>query len=159
MAADLNAGRCDIMVSGLSVTPDRMLTMRFSEPYMEGTLSFVVRDHVRARFSSREAIQALLSPRIGMLDVEYYEDTLRAYLPRAEIVELESPAEFFHERSRDLDALFPDRRARLGVDVDLPRVQRRHPAARRACRAGLDRHGARREEPRAFHQWVAATQA
>ena len=106
MAADLDAGRCDIMVSGLSVTPDRLLTMRFSEPYMEGTLSFVVRDHVRAKFSSREAIQALQSPRIGMLDVEYYEDTLRAYLPRAEIVELESPAEFFHERSRDLDALF-----------------------------------------------------
>jgi ABC-type amino acid transport substrate-binding protein len=41
-----------------------------------------------------------------MLDVEYYEDTLRAYLPRAEIVELESPAEFFRERNKDLDALF-----------------------------------------------------
>jgi Na+/H+-dicarboxylate symporter/ABC-type amino acid transport substrate-binding protein len=106
MVEDLNAGRCDIMVSGLSVTPDRMLEMLFSEPYMEGTLSFVVPDHVRAKFASREAIQALRKPRIGVLDLPYYIDTLRTYLPRAEIVKLDSPGDFFRKPSEELDALF-----------------------------------------------------
>jgi hypothetical protein len=36
-----------------------MLGMRFSEPYMNATASFVVRDHVRAEFSSRDSVKAL----------------------------------------------------------------------------------------------------
>ena len=68
VGAVLNAGSIDIMMSGLSVTPDRMLDMHFSEPYMRATMSFVVRDHVRAKFSTREAVQALKQPKIGVLD-------------------------------------------------------------------------------------------
>ncbi len=57
-------------------------------------------------FSSRQAVQALANPRIGLLDVPYYLDTLESYLPRAEIVKLDSPGEFFRQRSKELDALF-----------------------------------------------------
>jgi Na+/H+-dicarboxylate symporter len=106
MAADLKAGRCDLVMSGLTITPDRMLEMLFSEPYMKATGSFVVRDHVRAKFSSREAVKALAKPRIGVVDVLYYVDTLQSYLPRAEIVKLDSPDDFFGQRSKELDALF-----------------------------------------------------
>jgi Na+/H+-dicarboxylate symporter/ABC-type amino acid transport substrate-binding protein len=106
MAAALAAGSCDLMMSGLSVTPNRMLEMLFSEPYMRATMSFVVRDHARADFSSREAVQSLRSPRIGVLDAPYYIDTLRAYLPQAEIVKIGSPGDFFREPSEELDALF-----------------------------------------------------
>jgi Na+/H+-dicarboxylate symporter/ABC-type amino acid transport substrate-binding protein len=106
MAAHLDAGRCDIVMSGLSITPDRMLDVRFSEPYMKATMSFVVRDHRRAEFSSRESVKSLRKPRIGVLDVKYYIDTLNAYLPEAEIVKLSSPSEFFNEQGQDLDALF-----------------------------------------------------
>jgi ABC-type amino acid transport substrate-binding protein len=104
--AALDAGSIDIMMSGLSVTPGRMLDMHFSEPYMRATMSFVVRDHVRAKFSSREAVQALKKPKIGVLDTPYYIETLRSYLPQAEIVKLGSPGDFFRQRSEELDALF-----------------------------------------------------
>jgi Na+/H+-dicarboxylate symporter/ABC-type amino acid transport substrate-binding protein len=104
--AALDAGSIDIMMSGLSVTPGRMLDMHFSEPYMRATMSFVVRDHVRAKFSSREAVQALKKPKIGVLDTPYYIETLRSYLPQAEVVKLGSPGDFFRQRSEELDALF-----------------------------------------------------
>jgi len=80
--------------------------MRFSDSYMKATMSFVVRDHVRSKFSSREAVKVLVKPRIGVLDVPYYVDTLQSYLPQAEIVKLYSPDEFFEGRSEKFDALF-----------------------------------------------------
>jgi Na+/H+-dicarboxylate symporter len=61
MASDLEAGRCDLMMSGLAVTPNRMLEMRFSEPYMRATMGFVVPDHVRGKFSTRDAVKARAS--------------------------------------------------------------------------------------------------
>ncbi len=106
MAADLSAGRCDLVMSGLTITPDRMLEMKFSEPYMKATMSFIVRDHLRSRFSSREAVKSLVKPRIGVLDNPYYVEELRAFLPQAEIVKLKSPEAFFLQRSEDLDAMF-----------------------------------------------------
>jgi Na+/H+-dicarboxylate symporter/ABC-type amino acid transport substrate-binding protein len=106
LVADLDAGCCDLVMSGLSITPDRMLEMLFSEPYMKATMSFVVPDHMRARFASRSAVKRFPNPRIGVLDVEYYVDTLQSYLPQAEIVKLDSPADFFRRRSEELDALF-----------------------------------------------------
>jgi ABC-type amino acid transport substrate-binding protein len=106
MAADLDKGGCDLVMSGLSITPDRVLKMRFSEPYMKATASFLVRDHLRAKFSSRESVQSLAKPRVGVLDVPYYVDTLQTYLPRAEVVKLKSTDDFFSKRSEELDALF-----------------------------------------------------
>ena len=106
MAAVLDKGGCDLVMSGLSITPDRVLEMRFSEPYMKATASFVVRDHLRAKFSSRDAVQALRKPRIGVLDVPYYVETLKTYLPRAEVVKLKSTDDFFRQRSEELDAMF-----------------------------------------------------
>ena len=35
-----------------------------------------------------------------------YIDTLQGYLPQAEIVKLNSPGDFFRQRSKELDALF-----------------------------------------------------
>jgi ABC-type amino acid transport substrate-binding protein len=106
MADDLQAGRCHLVMSGLTITPDRMLNMVFSEPYMQATASFVVRDHVRAKFSSRDSVKALAKPRIGVLDIPYYVETLATYLPRAEVVKLESTDEFFDQRNQELDAMF-----------------------------------------------------
>ena len=105
MAADLTSGRCDVVMSGLTITPDRMFRMRFSDPYMKATMSFLVRDHVRSKFASREAVRSLVRPRIGVLDNAYYVDELRELLPDAEIVKLASPEDFFRQRSDELDAM------------------------------------------------------
>ena len=54
----------------------------------------------------QKSIKAMRNPRIGVLNVPYYIDTLRTYLPQAEFVMLETPEEFFEAQSDELDALF-----------------------------------------------------
>ena len=104
MVTQLQMGYCDIIMAGLAITTDRAETLAFSEPYLDQTLAFIVQDHRRNDFNSRDAIQRLKAPRIGSFDVPYYIDKVRRYLPRADIVLLESLQEFFENRSEDLDA-------------------------------------------------------
>lgn len=48
-------------------------------------------------------MQRPLRPKIGVLNAQYYVDMVRRYLPTAEIVVLESPAEYFESRGDELD--------------------------------------------------------
>lgn len=105
MARQLEQGQVDIVMTGLAVTPERASAVRFTRPYGQATLAFIVRDHDRKRFSSRSALQRLKRPRIGVLNVPYYVDKLKHYLPQAQIVLLESPRDFFGKRGKELDAM------------------------------------------------------
>jgi len=101
----LREGICDIVVGGQPMRPELFQYVSFSTPYMDETIAFVVRDHRRDDFSSRDAVQNLKKPRIGAMDVPYYVDLVRDYIPQAEIVLLSSPREFFRDESDNLDAL------------------------------------------------------
>jgi len=101
----LTEGICDIVVGGQPMRPELLQYVSFSTPYMDETIAFVVRDHRRDDFSSRDALQNLKKPRIGAMDVPYYVDLVRDYIPQAEIVLLSSPREFFRDESDNLDAL------------------------------------------------------
>lgn len=105
MADRLDRGQCDVVMSGLGVTPRRALVMRFTEPYMKNTAAFLVRDHDRERFGSVSEVHQLKKPRIGVLNVPYYIDILKRYLPQAKVVLLDSPRDFFGKQGRDLDAM------------------------------------------------------
>ena len=104
MAEQLQNGSCDIVMSGLPVTTDSAVDMAFSTPYLEQTIAFIVKDHRRRDFSSREAIQRLKAPRIGILNIPYYINALHHYLPNATLVILNTVTEFFEQRSEELDA-------------------------------------------------------
>jgi Na+/H+-dicarboxylate symporter len=99
----LDRGYLDIAMSGLAITPERLQQVAFSAPYMEQTLAFIVPDHRRNEFSTRDAVKGLESLKLGVSGGGYYADKIRAYLPQAEIVVLDSPRTFFTERSGDLD--------------------------------------------------------
>ena len=102
----LNAGYCDIIMSGIRITPKRAEKITFSEPYMDETMAFVVKDYRSDEFNSWKAIEKLDAPRIGIGgNIPYYISKLRKYLPEAEIVILNSPREFFKKKGKDLDAL------------------------------------------------------
>jgi len=106
VAQRLNSGYCDIVMSGFGITTKRAQEMAFSTPYLEGTLAFMVRDHRRGDFNSREAVQGLDAPRIAVPNLPYFVEWIGAYLPRAEIVLLSSWPEFFErEQEEDLDAM------------------------------------------------------
>ena len=58
IAEQINEGYCDIVMSGMVVTPERAQVVSFSAPYTDATLAFVVKDHRLEEFSSRDAIRA-----------------------------------------------------------------------------------------------------
>lgn len=105
MAEQVNAGYCDIVMSGIVVTPERAQLMAFSAPYLTQTLAFIVKDYRREEFSSREAVHRLKALRLGVPNIPYYIDKVRRYLPHAELVLLDSVTEYFEGRRADLDAL------------------------------------------------------
>lgn len=105
MASQLDRGQCDVVMSGVLVTPECAERMRFTQPYMKSTAAFIVRDYDRDLFGSADRIHHLKNPRIGVLDVPYYIAALKRYLPQAEIVLLGSARDFFKERGKDLDAM------------------------------------------------------
>jgi len=55
----LASGRVDLAMGGVAVTPERAGEMLFSEPYLDETLAFVVKDHLREEFSNWEIIREL----------------------------------------------------------------------------------------------------
>jgi ABC-type amino acid transport substrate-binding protein len=79
--------------------------MTFSAPYLKQTVAFIVKDHRREDFSSREAVRRLTALRIGVPNLPYYIDKVHRYLPHAELVVLKSVQEFFDTRGEELDAL------------------------------------------------------
>ncbi len=104
MAEQLHTGYCDIVMAPIAVTPKRAQAMIFSTPYTNQTLAFIVKDHRRNEFNSRTAIRRLPAPRIGVINVPYYMNKVRQYLPQATLVVLGSPREFFASRGDELDA-------------------------------------------------------
>jgi ABC-type amino acid transport substrate-binding protein len=69
------------MMAGLAVTPVRAATMTFSNAYLDGTLAFVVRDHLRHDFLSWSKIRSLRSVRVGVPNVPYYVREIQDRLP------------------------------------------------------------------------------
>jgi Na+/H+-dicarboxylate symporter/ABC-type amino acid transport substrate-binding protein len=77
----LAAGRIDLAMTGLPVTPERAGEMSFSAPYLDETLGFVVKDHLRDRFSSWANIRELGSFAVKIPNLPYYVDQIRRRAP------------------------------------------------------------------------------
>ena len=99
----LNERYCDIVMSGIVVTPERAEAASLSTPYMEETFALVVQDHRRSEFSSREARQKLKAPKLAILDVPYLISFVREHLPKAQLVTVNSAEEFFESKGKTLD--------------------------------------------------------
>jgi ABC-type amino acid transport substrate-binding protein len=82
------SGRCDLAIGGIPVTPHQAARTLFSEPYLDETLAFVVKDYLRARFETWASIQAIRDITIGIPPVPYYEQALKARLPGVPLREL-----------------------------------------------------------------------
>jgi ABC-type amino acid transport substrate-binding protein len=96
---------CDLVMSGTVVTADRALTVRFSKPYLDETLAFIVLDYRRSAFGTWDDIRAAGSLRVGVPVTPYYLDFLRTRLPSATVVKFSSPEEMFQSVKPPLDAL------------------------------------------------------
>lgn len=105
MAKHLNGDRrYDLLTGGLFITPERLETMRFCDPYLDLHLSFVVPDHRKSEFTSIVAMRRQKSLRIAVLNRPCFPERAQQSLPLAEFVPLDSPRDYF-EQDHDFDAL------------------------------------------------------
>jgi ABC-type amino acid transport substrate-binding protein len=105
MFEQLNEGYCDIIMSGLVMTPERAEVVHLSAPYLEMTLAFVVQDYRRGEFGNREALQKLKAPKLAILHLPYLISFVRELLPKAQLVPVNSAQEFFESKGKALDGL------------------------------------------------------
>lgn len=77
--------RCDIAMSGVAMTPRRASAVTFSQPYMDETLAFMVRDHLRGQFDTWASIRELQGMTVGAADLPYYLTQLRDRAPNLNI--------------------------------------------------------------------------
>ena len=113
LAEVINAGLCDVIMGGISVTTGRASEMVFSPPYVDETLSFAVPDHRRADFSSAEWVRATPGLRVAVPNLPYLEEIIHREFPRVEIVpvSVDRAVDFFNGRMERIDALvFPAER-------------------------------------------------
>jgi ABC-type amino acid transport substrate-binding protein len=68
----LASGRLDLAMTGVAVTPKRAGEILFSEPYLNETLAFVVKDQLRGEFSSWATIVDLGAFAVMVPDSPYY---------------------------------------------------------------------------------------
>ncbi len=105
LAEHLAADAFDIAFSGLAATTRRAAAFYLSAPYINLTLSFVVRDHQKKEFANLETIRRRDEVRIGVPAGVFFEHEIRAVLPNAKIVQLDSEREFFEDPPEPMDVL------------------------------------------------------
>jgi ABC-type amino acid transport substrate-binding protein len=68
-------------MTGYPVTPERAGEMLFSEPYLDETLAFIVKDYLREEFSAWANIRDLGAFPVVIPDLPYYIERVRARAP------------------------------------------------------------------------------
>ena len=93
LADAVSDGHCDLGVGGNPITPQLAIRALYSEPYLDETVAFVVKDHLRDRFETWSSIQQSRDLTIGVPPLPYYEQLLRARLPGVNLKRFELGAD------------------------------------------------------------------
>jgi len=101
LSRQLQRGDFDLGMSGIVMTPTRLLRMSLTEGYLDSTIAFVVKDYRREEFSSAERLAALDRPTIAVANSDYFSRRLQWYLPNARVVRISSVREFFTDEPAD----------------------------------------------------------
>jgi hypothetical protein len=79
-------------MTGIAVTPERAGAMLFAEPYLDETLAFVVRDHLREQFSTWAEIRALRDFAVVVPNLPYYIEKLKTRAPELKLAVVDTVA-------------------------------------------------------------------
>ena len=77
----LATNRFDVAMTGIAITPERAAGMVFSNPYLDETFAFVVKDHLREEFSTWANVRDLGAFPVAIPDLPYFIDRLKARAP------------------------------------------------------------------------------
>jgi ABC-type amino acid transport substrate-binding protein len=100
----LERGSCDLVMSGMALTPDLTPDLRFSKPVGDLTIAFVVPDHSRHDFTRWEKVRSRSDLTLAIAAGGYYERLLGSLLPRARVVRVASPRSYFVGDASESDA-------------------------------------------------------
>jgi len=101
----LASGQIDMAMSCIAGLPDRYAKASFSRAYLDLTLSFIVPDHKRRIYENMETLREEEDLTIAMVSSHYFEPRIRALLPGANMVFLESAEDFFNGNDQGASAL------------------------------------------------------
>src|SRR6185369_1311611 len=100
LAAGLNGNRFDVAISALQLSPDRLVSLTFTEPVLELNMALVVKGYRREEFSTPEKIHK--APRLVIATVGDYPamDRISKNYSNVEFVRIDSDRQFFDGKDR-----------------------------------------------------------
>jgi ABC-type amino acid transport substrate-binding protein len=101
----LASGQIDMAMSCIAGLPDRYAKASFSRAYLDLTLAFIVPDHERHLYEDMEILRRKEDLTVAMVSSHYFEPRIRALLPDANMVFLESAEDFFNGNNQGANAL------------------------------------------------------
>ncbi len=101
----LTAGRIDVMMGGMLVTPERAIEVNFTAPYLNSTLALVVPDHDRGRFDTNEKLREIEDITLAAVNLPYYSRFVESHLSNVEVMPIDSPRDFFLAEAGAFDGL------------------------------------------------------
>jgi proton glutamate symport protein len=104
IASSLNQNLCDIVMSSIMVTSERLDEMIFTDAYISVHMAFVVLDEQKKDFLKQENVQKMRHLKIAVLNNTALIDFAPELFPQAEIVRIDGIEDFF--AGGDADALF-----------------------------------------------------
>jgi ABC-type amino acid transport substrate-binding protein len=97
LRAYLDEGVCDIVMSAVTITADKLGAMNFTKPYMDMKGAFIVKDYRKKDFQTQAYIEERKHLRIAFTPSNSQEERLKikSYFPNAQQVELSTIRDFF----------------------------------------------------------------
>ncbi len=103
--AGLDSSSCDLVMSGVAVTSDRSLHLRFSSSYLDETVAFLVPDDRLSEFSEWSSVRAIKNLRVGVIRTPYYLQKISEELSNVEVVPIDRMDDLLAPRVPRLDAI------------------------------------------------------
>lgn len=95
IASSLNQNLCDIVMSSIMVTSERLNEMIFTDPYISVHMAFVILDEQKRDFLKLENVQKMHRLKIAVLNNTALIEVAPELFPEAEIVRIDSIDDFF----------------------------------------------------------------
>lgn len=101
LAEPLNHGYCDIAMSAVLVTSERLNEVKFTDPYISVHMAFVVPDYRKKEFLKLDDVRRMNNLRIAVLNHTALVGVAHKMFPKAKIVLVDSWEDFFTKSSAD----------------------------------------------------------
>ena len=104
LAGQLNNGEFDVAMSGITITTDRAMEVRFSQPYLDTTAALMVKDYLRRDLRGWSDLSDG-GHRVAVPRSYFVARVLRTRLPNAEPEMVASPRDFLNDRRNEVHVM------------------------------------------------------